>query len=219
MAGLRHISEPMTAAIIRLDDAAASRSRKSIIETLADAGGWQAPLEGTERCRMLQAALEARNTPWGHLGGSGRHDAWSFARFCASWAAERDCVDIERTKSGWSNVIEPTARLALLQWGLTEIKVRHTEPGDLLLFAMPDDCGLGEGAHPAVLSSAGGELSWAMLPGKTGKGARMIHSYWGRGVTESWISGKTDDFWQPKLIAAFSFDIDRKQRPYRLEAA
>lgn len=219
MAGLRHVSELMTAAVVRLDEAAVARSRKSIVDTLADAGGWEAPQVGTERCRMLQAALEARNTPYAFKGGPGRHDAWSFVRYCAAFAAERDCVDIERTKSGWSNVNEASARLAFLQWGLTEIKVRHAEPGDVLLFRMPDDCGLGEGVHPAVLSSAGGELSWAMLPGKTAKGARMIHAHWGRGVVEAWLGGSGDEFWSPKLVAAFSFDVaGDRPRPFRLAA-
>lgn len=214
---LAHIPEPLGRSLIRLDEVAAARSRKSVIETLGDAGGWEAPEEGTERCRMLEAALAARGTPFRIEGGQIVFGGWSLVRAAAVFATERDLIQVQQVDLGVTN---QEARLALTQWGMAEIKTRHAEPGDVLLFAMPDEpVGRGRvvagGVHAAVLSGAGGELSWAMLPGRSNAEARILHAPYGRAVCESWAG----PYWTSKLIGAWSFDTGRKTRPYRLEAA
>jgi len=217
---LAHITEPLGAALVHLDTAAASRARKSIVQTIADAQGWEAPQAGTERCRMLEAALSYRGTPYRFRGGQGAHDAWSLLRTCAAHAAERDCVDIPRTVPGYAGVSDAAARLAFLQWGLTEIKPRHAEPGDVLLFHVPDEPLVGGGVaipggvHAAILSAPGGELSWSMMPGKAREQAMMIHAYPGRAVMEASLFAG----WESRVIGSFSFDTGAKARPFRLAA-
>ncbi|CAN7172681.1 hypothetical protein [Brevundimonas sp. LjRoot202] len=217
---LAHITEPLGGALIRLDEAAASRSGKSIVQTIADAQGWEAPEQGTERCRMLEAALSYRGTPYQFRGGHGRHDAWSLIRTCAAHAAQRDCVDIPRTEPGYAGVSDAAARLAFGQWGLVEIKSRHAQPGDVLLFSVPDAPMFGGGGtipggvHASILSAPGGEISWAILPGHSRPEPKMVHAYPAKAVCEAWV-GKV---WTDKLVAAFSFDTGRKARPFRLAA-
>lgn len=218
---LAHITEPLGGALIRLDEAAASRSRKSVVQTIADSQGWEAPEQGSERCRMLEAALSYRGTPYRFGGGGGRHDAWSLLRTCAAHAVQRDCVDIPRTVPGYPGVSDAAARLAFLQWGLVEIKPRHAEPGDVLLFSVPDEPLVGGGVaipggvHAGVLSAPGGELPFAMLPGQSREHAMMIHAYPGRAVIEASLFAG----WESRLVSAFSFDTGRKARPFRLAAA
>lgn len=206
---LAHITEPLGGALINLDAAHAARTGKSIVQSIADAGGWEAPEEGTERYRMIDRALSCRGMGYRFKGGEGAHDAWSLLQTCAAHAAERDCIDIPREVPGYAGVSEAAARLAFLQWGLTEIKTRHAEPGDVLLFAVEG------GVHAAILSAPGGDLSWAMLPRKVREAPTMVHAYPARSVCESWML----PFWTERLIAAFTFDTASKARPFRLEAA
>lgn len=207
---LAHITEPLGAALVHLDQAAASRSGKTIIQTLADVGGWQAPEHNSERYRMLEAALASRGMPWRFGGGEGAHDAWSLARECAAFAAQRDCIDVERPGAGWG-ITEQEARKALTQWGLSEVRLRHAAPGDLLLFDMPEQAiGGGRvyagGFHVAVMSAPGGDLSWSMLPGRVLPQPKIIHAYPVRAVVESWMG----PMWSERLVAAFSFDTPGK---------
>lgn len=185
------------------------------VGTAADVGGWEAPVEGTERCRMLEAALAARGTSYRSEGGRIVFGSWAMVRAAAVFATERDLIEVQQV--GWG-VTEQEARLALTQWGLNEVKPRHAEPGDVLLFDMPDaDLGGGVkqkgGVHVAILSAPGGDLSWAMLPRKSIKEPRIVHVPLGRGCCESW-----GGWWTDKLIGAWSFDTGRKARPFRLAA-
>lgn len=214
---LAHISEPLGSSLVRLDEVAARRQRLTVVETVAKAGGFAAPEEGTERCRMLEAALVARGTPFRSEGGKVVMGSWAMVRAAAVFATERDLIDVQQI--GWG-VTDQEARLALTQWGLTETKTRHAEPGDVLLFDMPDvDLGGGltqkGGIHIAILSAAGGELSWAMLPGKTKEEPRIIHIYPARACAEAYC-GKV---WMDRLVGAWTFDNGRKTRPFALEAA
>lgn len=211
-----HITEPLGGALVNLDRAASVRSGKSVVQTIADAGGWEAPEEGTERFRMLDAALSARGSSYRVEGGRTVFGSWAMVRAAAVFATERDLIEVQQV--GWG-VSKQEARLALTQWGLTEIRTRHAEPGDVLLFDMPDaDLGLGRvqkgGLHIAVLSAPGGDLSWAMLPRKKIAEPRIVHLPLGRGCCESW-----GGWWMPKLVGAWSFDSHDRARPFRLECA
>ena len=190
---LRPVSEPLNRALADLDRIAAKRAGKSIIQNLADLDGWVAPEEGTERYRMLEAALASRGMPWRFLGGDGGHDAWSLLQACTAVATQRDPMEV--TRDGMI-VTEQSARMAFTQWGLTEVRIRHAEPGDVLLFDMDG------GVSAAVMSSPGGEMSWAMLPGHKLPEAKLIGAMKARGTCESWAG----PFWMDKLTAAFSFD-------------
>lgn len=190
----RPIGEALGGVIVGLDRVMARKAGKTVVQNVADTEGWTAPEEGTERYRMLEAALASRSMPYRFGGGEGAHDAWSLARACATFATERDGIDVIRDPQ--HGVSEQVARMAITQWGLTEVRARHAAPGDLLLFQSS------EGVHVSILSSAGGDLSWAMLPGKTRPEPKMIHAYPGRSVIEAWC-GKV---WMDRLIGVFSFD-------------
>lgn len=194
----RPIGEALGGVIVGLDRVMARKAGKTVVQNVADTDGWTAPEEGTERYRMLEAALASRGMPYRYEGGEGAHDAWSLARACATFATERDGIDVVRGDVQ-AGVSEQVARMAITQWGLTEVRARHAAPGDLLLF---QGDGFTDGAHVAILSSAGGELSWAMLPGKSRPEPKMIHAFTARSVVESWC-GK---FWMDRLIGVFSFD-------------
>lgn len=214
---LSHVTEPLGAALINLDKAAARKAKKSVVQTIADLGGWEAPEEGTERYRMLEAGLAARGTPYRTEGGKVTFGAWAMIRAAAVFATERDLIAVEQT--GWG-LMDNEARLALTQWGLSEIRPRHAEPGDVLLFDMPDeDLGAGRvtkgGLHAAILTAPGGDLSWAMLPGRQNAEPRIVHVRPARHCAESWAGA----FWMSRLVGVWSFDTARKARPYRLEAA
>lgn len=215
--GLKHVSEPLGRALINLDRAAASRAGKSVIQTIADAGGWEAPEEGTERYRMLDAALAARGTSFRSEHGRIVFGAWAMVRAAAVFATERDLIEVQQVDWG---VTPNEAKLALTQWGLSEIRPRHAEPGDVLLFDMPDEqIGGGKfikgGIHAAILSAPGGDLSWAMLPGKKSAEPRILHVQYAKACLESWAG----PFWMNKLVGVWSFDVADKARPFRLEAA
>ena len=195
--GLRHIGEPLGAIVVGLDKAIAAKAGKTVIQTLADQGGWEPPTSGSERYLMLEAALASRGMAWRFRGGEGAHDNWSLLRDCAQIATQRDLIEVERETADWSVAVpEDRARMAFTQWGLTEVRLRHASPGDVLLFSM------GEGVHPAIMSAPGGDYSWAMLPRKRLPEAKVIHAFYARSVVESWL-GK---FWSDRLIGAFSFD-------------
>ena len=190
--GLRPIGEALGAVIVGLDRVVAKKAGKTVIQNLADTQGWEAPEEGTERYRMLDLALASRGMGYRFKGGEGAHDAWSLARTCAAFACERDCIDVSRA----DGVTEAEARMAMTQWGLTEVRARHAAPGDLLLFQTKD------GFHVAIMSAPGGDLSWSMLPGRRLAEARMIHAAPAKSVVESWVG----PFWMEQLVAAFSYE-------------
>lgn len=78
---------------------------------------------------------------------------------------------------------EPLLR-ALNRW-LAAKPVAEAQPGDVVLFRIsPGACV----KHCAVLSAAAPEM-------------RMIHAYWGHGVTESWMGR----WWRSRLAAAFAW--------------
>lgn len=192
----RPIGEALGGVIVGLDRVMARKAGKTVVQNVADTDGWTAPEEGSERYRMLEAALASRGMPYRYKGGEGAHDAWTLARACSTFASERDGIRVLRDDG---KVSEAAARMAITQWGLNEVRARHAAPGDLLLF---QGDGFTNTAHVAILSSAGGELSWAMLPGKTRPEPKMIHAFPARSVVESWC-GKV---WMDRLIGVFSFD-------------
>lgn len=212
--GMRPVGDAMGEVIVGLDRVMAKKAGKSVVQMVADAQGWQAPEEGSERYRMLDAALAARGASYRFGGGEGAHDAWSLARSAAIYATERDGIDVIREGSGDGNISEQAARMAITQWGLTEVRTRHAAPGDLLLFE--NDGGHdAKGAYVAILSSAGGELSWAMLPGKSRPEPKMIHAYRARSVIESWVG----QVWMDRIIGIFSFDAPDTPKRASLKVA
>lgn len=207
--GLRHIGEPLGAVVVGLDRAIAAKAGKTVVQSIADKGGWEAPEHGSERYLMLEAALASRGMGWRFRGGNGTHDNWSLVRDCAQIATQRDLIEVERDTSDWAVAVpEARARMAFTQWGLTEVRARHAAPGDVLLFSM------GEGVHPAILSEPGGDLSWSMLPGKRLPEPKMVHGYLARSVVESWVGG----WWMGQMIGAFSFDTADRMRAMKVAA-
>ncbi len=215
--GLRPISEALGPIVIGLDRAKARKAGESIIQNLADAGGWTAPEPDTERYRMLEAALASRGMMWAFRGAEGTHDAWSLIRHCASAATERDTIDLTRTSPGYDGVAEGDVRTAFLQWGLTETRIRHATPGDVLLFDMTGARYAGKrveaGFHAAIMSAPGGDLRWALTPTGNQSEAKMIHAGPARAVAEAWVG----PVWTDRLVAAFSFDAPG--RPLRAAMA
>jgi len=216
--GPRPIGEGVGNVVAQLERVVARKHGKTVVQNIADMGGWTAPVHDSERYRMLDKAFALRGMPhrFGGTADGSAFDAWSYARACATHATQRDCIDGQRQGVGWG-IEEQEARKALSQWGLTEIKLRHAQPGDLLLFDMPEeryvrtygktDYVFPGGFHVGVMSAPGGEMSWAMLPERTASQAKMLsaHKY----VTECWLG----EFWTNNLVAAFSFGDPTNERP------
>ncbi|WP_292038629.1 MULTISPECIES: hypothetical protein [unclassified Brevundimonas] len=219
--GPRPIAEGVGSVVAQLERVVARKHGKTVVQNIADMGGWSAPEHDSERYRMLDKAFALRGMPhrFGGTADGSAFDAWSYARACATHATQRDCIDVQRQGVGWG-IEEQEARKALSQWGLTEIKLRHAQPGDLLLFAMPEERlhrGPGlppdvktAGMHVGIMSAPGGDLTWAMLPnGKPKPEAKMLHVCGARPITECWVG----PMWSDNLVAAFSFGDPTDERP------
>ena len=89
----------------------------------------------------------------------------------------------------WAEVGGAETLLEAARRHLNEISPAAALPGDVLLFRMSPDASV---KHCAILSA---------LPGGSEPQARMIHAYWGRAVTESWIG----PWWSRRLAFAFRF--------------
>ena len=68
------------------------------------------------------------------------------------------------------------------------VALKDAGPGDVLVFRMKTGA---VAKHAAILSVSGLNCS----------GARMIHTYWGHAVVESWLG----PFWARHVVAAFRF--------------
>lgn len=82
----------------------------------------------------------------------------------------------------WAEVGGEETLLGAARRWLREIPVDTAEPGDVLLFRMSPDAPV---KHCAVLSAPG----------------RILHAYWGRAVTESWLI----PWWRARLTHACRF--------------
>lgn len=88
-------------------------------------------------------------------------------------------------RADWAEVTGEERLLNAARRWLVEIPVETVRPGDVVLFRMSPQAAV---KHCALVSEAGS-------PG------RIVHAYWGRAVTESWLGG----WWRSRLVAAFSF--------------
>lgn len=85
----------------------------------------------------------------------------------------------------WAEVTGEERMLAAARRWLIEKPAAAIEPGDVLLFRMAPEAAV---KHCAILTRKG-------PPG------RIVHAYWGRAVTESWLG----DWWTSRIAAAFAF--------------
>lgn len=92
---------------------------------------------------------------------------------------------IEPYRADWAEVSGEERMLDAARRWLIERPVEEARPGQVLLFRMTPDA---VAKHCAILSRDGA------MP-------RMIHAYWGRSVTESWMG----DWWRRRLVACFDF--------------
>lgn len=88
-------------------------------------------------------------------------------------------------RADWAEVSGEERLLEAARRWLVEKPVTAVEAGDVLVFRMSPEAAA---KHCAVLS----------VPGAA---PRMIHAYWGRAVTESWLN----DWWRRRLVACFAF--------------
>ena len=88
-------------------------------------------------------------------------------------------------RADWAEVTGEERLLAAARRWLVEISPATAQPGDVVLFRMSPDAAI---KHCALLSEAG-------PPG------RIVHAYWGRAVTESWLG----EWWRCRLVAAYAF--------------
>jgi NlpC/P60 family putative phage cell wall peptidase len=88
-------------------------------------------------------------------------------------------------RADWAEVSGEERLLAAARRWLVEVPVETARPGDVVLFRMSPEAAI---KHCALISHAG-------PPG------RIVHAYWGRAVTESWLG----DWWRSRLVAAFTF--------------
>ena len=88
-------------------------------------------------------------------------------------------------RADWAEVSRHESLLDAARRWLVEIPIETACPGDVVLFRMSPEAAV---KHCAVISDAG-------PPG------RIVHAYWGRAVTESWLG----DWWRSRRVAAFAF--------------
>lgn len=209
--GLNPIGSIMPRALQTVERAVvANRGADDLVVFRAASEGWLVPAQSAPRRVMLAKALELLNLKVTQHYGK---DGWGFVRDCAAAATGfDDLLDPARGVTGWGGGIDADrAMLTLLAWDLHEIKPSHAEPGDVLLFDM------GEGVHPAILTSPGGSLTFALNTVRNAPTApKMAHVYWARGLIEAWIG---PDVWMPRLIGAFSFVAPGAPQRAALKAA
>ena len=109
-----HITEPLGGALINLDRAAAERAGKPVVETIAEVGGWEAPAAGSERYRMLDAALAARGTPFRTDCGRIVFGAWAMVRAAAVFAdAGKLRADVVVTTGGTTQTVRDAVSITV----------------------------------------------------------------------------------------------------------
>jgi NlpC/P60 family putative phage cell wall peptidase len=140
------------------------------------------------RARAVEAARGWLGTPYRHqasLRGEGA-DCLGLVRGIWRELVGSEPEGVPPYRPDWAEAGgEETLLQAARRW-LIEIPVARAEPGDVLLFRMAPGA---PAKHCAILSETGG------------RGARMIHAYWGRSVVESWMG----DWWRRRLAAAFAW--------------
>lgn len=139
------------------------------------------------RDRALAEALAWRGTPYRHqasVKGAGC-DCLGLVRgvWRALYGKEPEAPPPYR--ADWAEATGEERLLDAARRWLVERPVAEAEPGDVLLFRMARGAMV---KHCAILS-AGGPTP------------RIVHAYWGRAVTESWLG----EWWRDRLVAAFSF--------------
>lgn len=211
--GLRPVADPVSGILANIDQAVINRAGgQGLVALRAEAEGWSAPSPTSERGRMLAKALEAVGTPWSFKGEQAdTHDNWSLVKACATYATGRDLIDVDRLSADWAiGVSDERARMAFAQWGLTQVRDNHAEPGDLMLFRMGQ-----LGVHPMIMSMPGGDFPRAHAgPRAMMSEAKAVHAGWAKSCTECWLG----EFWTSKLIGVWSFDR-RGPRPGAREDA
>lgn len=135
--------------------------------------------------RALAEAMRWLGTPYQHqasvLGGG--CDCLGLVRgvWRGLYGAEPEAVGAYR--ADWAEVTGEERLLAAARRWLIETPVNAAEPGDVLLFRMAPGAAV---KHCALLS-------------RGGAAPRILHAYWGRAVTESWLG----DWWASRRVAAF----------------
>lgn len=104
--------------------------------------------------------------------GCGGAEVWTLPPYSGDWA-ERGAT--EALKDGLSRYLKP-------------VDLAAARPGDVLVFRLKDGVAA---KHAAILSEGGIDDPRAAI----------IHAYWGRAVTESWLKG----WWRRRIVAAFAF--------------
>ena len=88
-------------------------------------------------------------------------------------------------RADWAEVTGQERLLAAAQRWLVEIPMETAQPGDVLLFRMSPEAAV---KHCGLISH-------------DGQTPRIVHAYWGRAVTESWLG----EWWRSRRVAAFAF--------------
>lgn len=88
-------------------------------------------------------------------------------------------------RADWAEVSGEELLLEAARRWMIEIPIKAARPGDVLLFRMTPEAAI---KHCALISHSG-------PPG------RIVHAYWGRAVTESWLG----DWWASRRAVAFAF--------------
>ncbi|HRH19451.1 MAG TPA: NlpC/P60 family protein [Brevundimonas sp.] len=88
-------------------------------------------------------------------------------------------------RADWAEVSGQERLLAAARRWLVQVPTERARPGDVVLFRMAPEAAI---KHCALISH-------------TGPPGRIVHAYWGRAVTESWLG----DWWRSRLVAAFAF--------------
>ncbi|MBN8552273.1 MAG: C40 family peptidase [Caulobacterales bacterium] len=139
------------------------------------------------RTRALAEAMNWIGTPYQHqasVKGAGC-DCLGLVR--GVWRAlyGQEPQSLPPYRADWAEVSGEERLLAAARRWLVEVPIEAAQPGDVVLFRMSPTAAI---KHCAVISD----------PGPPG---RIVHAYWGRAVTESWMGG----WWRSRQVAAFAF--------------
>lgn len=136
------------------------------------------------REEIVQSARGWLGTPYHHQASKRGIGADCLGLLRGVW---RECIGLEPElpptyTQDWAELLGSDDLLDAMRRHFHEVLPITAQTGDVLLFRIKTGC---PAKHCAILSGP----------------AKIIHAYWGRGVTETYLV----PWWQRRIVAAFSF--------------
>jgi NlpC/P60 family putative phage cell wall peptidase len=139
------------------------------------------------RERALAEAMSWIGTPYQHQASAKGLGCDCLGLVRGVWRTlyESEPQAVPPYRADWAEVSGQERLLAAARRWLVQVPTETARPGDVVLFRMAPEAAI---KHCALISH-------------TGPPGRIVHAYWGRAVTESWLG----DWWRSRLVAAFAF--------------